>query len=273
MIANACFICFEYKKTVRFVLNRYSALLFRRNLHSIFRPAERDLYLCGMEKKMLVLTMYIALAAAPVYAQFNTVARTSSLYKVEVLSAPSDRDAAEKTEQPVAGFRMSDEIVPDDVPISDDAYKKEWTDRFLSVCYPLRHIRINSPFGYRTDPFTGKRKFHNGLDLHARGDEVFAMMDGVVVKIGQDNTSGKYITLKHGGYTVSYCHLSRTTAAKGAHVKAGTVVGITGSTGRSTGEHLHITCKLNGKSIDPIVLLDFIKATREQCVAALIKVI
>ena len=273
MIVNACFICFEYKKAVCFVLNRYPPLLFRRNLHSIFRPAKRALYFCGMEKKMLVLTMYIALAAAPVYAQFNTVARTSCLYKVEVVSAASDRDAAEETEQPVDGLRMSDEIATEEELISDDAYKKEWTDRFLSVCYPLRHIRINSPFGYRTDPFTGKRKFHNGLDLHARGDEVFAMMDGVVVKVGQDNASGKYVTLKHGGYTVSYCHLSRTTVAKGAHVKAGTVVGITGSTGRSTGEHLHITCKLNGKNIDPIVLLDFIKATREQCVAALIKVI
>lgn len=105
MIAKACFICFEYKNAVRFVLNRYSVLLFRWNLHSIFRPAERALYFCGMEKKMLILTMYIALAAAPVYAQFNTVARTSSLYKVEVLSAPSDRDAPEKTKQPVAGFR------------------------------------------------------------------------------------------------------------------------------------------------------------------------
>lgn len=273
MIVNSYFICFEYKNAVIFVLNRYSSLLFRRNLHSIFRPAKRALYFCGMEKKMLVLTMYIALAAAPVYAQFNTVAKSPNLYKVNVISAASDRDAAEKTEQPVDGFRMSDEIASEGEPISDDAYKKEWTERFLSVCYPLRHIRINSPFGYRTDPFTGKRKFHNGLDLHARGDEVFAMLDGVVVKVGQDNASGKYVTLKHGGYTVSYCHLSRTTAAKGAHVKAGTVVGITGSTGRSTGEHLHITCKLNGKNIDPLLLLDFIKATREQCVAALIKVI
>ncbi len=138
--------------------------------------------------------------------------------------------------------------------------------------YIHRQVRINSTFGYRTDPFTGKRRYHNGVDLHARSDEVFAMLDGVVVKVGQDRALGKYVTLQHGNYMVSYCHLSRTIATK-AFVKAGTVVGITGSTGRSTGEHLHITCKLDGKNIDPLLLLDFIKATREECVAALVKVI
>ena len=75
------------------------------------------------------------------------------------------------------------------------------------------------------------------------------MMEGVVVKVGQDKTSGKYVTLRHGRYTVSYCHLSKILIVKGAIVHPRDVVGITGSTGRSTGEHLHITCKLNGRSI------------------------
>lgn len=78
-----------------------------------------------------------------------------------------------------------------------------------------------------------------------------AMMEGVVVKVGQDKTSGKYVTLRHGRYTVSYCHLSKILIVKGAIVHPRDVVGITGSTGRSTGEHLHITCKLNGRSISP----------------------
>lgn len=225
-----------------------------------------------MEKKMIVFLAGLAVMTTPAHAQFNTVASMPNLYKVEVVKASPDDlvcDVAELTADLVS---ISD-IQPDETAHYDNSYKKVWTDRFLSVCYPLRHIKINSPFGYRKDPFTGKRKYHNGLDLHARCDEVFAMMDGVVVKVGQDSASGKYVTLQHGAYTVSYCHLSRTIATKGAVVKAGTVVGITGSTGRSTGEHLHITCKLNGKNIDPLLLLDFIKATREECVAALVKVI
>ena len=109
----------------------------------------------------------------------------------------------------------------------------------------------------------------NGIDLHARGDEVMAMMAGVVVKVGQDKSSGKYVTLRHGDYTVSYCHLSRVLTRKGAAIRPRDVVGITGSTGRSTGEHLHISCKLEGKSIDPSVILDYIRSIREECVAAL----
>jgi hypothetical protein len=152
-----------------------------------------------------------------------------------------------------------------------DVRKKIWIDRYLSVSYPLRRIRITSPYGYRKDPFTGKRKFHGGIDLHARSEKVLVMLDGVVVKVGQDKTSGKYVTLQHGNYLISYCHLSRVLAVKGAVVHPRDVVGITGSTGRSTGEHLHITCKLNGESINPMLLLDFIKATQQECVSALLQ--
>lgn len=150
-----------------------------------------------------------------------------------------------------------------------DESKKLWIDRYLSVSYPLQRIRITSPYGYRKDPFTGKRKFHGGIDLHARGEQVLAMMEGVVVKVGQDKTSGKYVTLRHGNYTVSYCHLSRVLTAKGTVVRPRDAVGITGSTGRSTGEHLHITCKLNGKSVDPSVVFDYIRTTQQECISAL----
>lgn len=93
--------------------------------------------------------------------------------------------------------------------------------------------------------------------------------EAVDVKVGQDKTSGKYVTLRHGNYTVSYCHLSKVLVGKGATVRPRDVVGVSGSTGRSTGEHLHITCKLNGKSIDPLLVLDYIKSIQEECVAAL----
>jgi murein DD-endopeptidase MepM/ murein hydrolase activator NlpD len=105
--------------------------------------------------------------------------------------------------------------------------------------------------------------------LRARGDKVMAMMEGVVVKVGQDKTSGKYVTLRHGRYTVSYCHLSKILIVKGAIVHPRDVVGITGSTGRSTGEHLHITCKLNGRSISPSLIFDYIQSIRQECISAL----
>ena len=100
-------------------------------------------------------------------------------------------------------------------------------------------------------------------------DATLAMMKGVVVRVGQDRSSGKYVTLRHGSYTVSYCHLSKILVVKGMSVRPRDAVGVTGSTGRSTGEHLHITCRLDGRSVDPSLLFDYIDSTRRECVQAL----
>ena len=127
----------------------------------------------------------------------------------------------------------NEKSVPDKVSLSStNKKKKEQVARYLSVCYPLSSIKINSLYGYRKDPFTGKRKFHNGIDLHARSDKVFAMMQGRVLKVGQDKVSGKYVTLQHGSFTVNYCHLSQISVSQGQAVLPGDVVGITGNTGR-----------------------------------------
>lgn len=225
-------------------------------------------YFCRMKKKLLVLMSGITLSVIPVQAQFNTVVTVPARYRVEIISP----DTVEVGK--VVGDTVSDRsrMVGDSIPLfPDEARKKEWVERYLSVSYPLRRMKITSPYGYRKDPFTGKKRFHNGIDLHARGEQVLAMMEGVVVKVGQDNASGKYVTLQHGNYTVSYCHLSRVLTRKGALVRPRDAVGITGSTGRSTGEHLHITCRLDGKSVDPALLLGYVEATQKECVEALAK--
>lgn len=203
----------------------------------------------------------VSLCTVPAKAQFNTVAAIPDRYKVEVSRAGTGKtETAPEYAVPVQDTSAAPPV---------DADRKMWLERYLSVSYPLRRIRITSPYGYRKDPFTRKKRFHGGLDLHARGDEVLAMMEGVVVKVGQDKVSGKYVTLRHGRYTVSYCHLSKILTIKGAVVRPRDVVGVTGSTGRSTGEHLHITCKFDGKSVDPAVILGYIESTRKECVAAL----
>lgn len=197
---------------------------------------------------MMVLLSLIS--STTIMAQFNTVGH---LYNHQ----------ANKTKKPQ---EINSSLV-DSLILNDSI--KELKARYMSVSYPLSNIKINSSYGYRKDPFSGKRKFHNGLDLHARSSRVFAMLAGEVVKVGQDRVSGKYVTLKHGNFTVSYCHLSRTFAYQGQTVKAGDTVGITGSTGCSTGEHLHITCKLHGNSIDPMIVLKYIEVTQQNCVTAL----
>lgn len=219
-----------------------------------------------MRKILLTVVSGFSLCATPLHAQFNTIAPIPVRYKVEALRM--DMKSQEPTPGSMAPAQdASGEVVAEATP--SDAHKKQWIDRYLSVSYPLPVIKVTSPYGYRRDPFTGKKRFHGGIDLHARGNKALAMMEGVVVKVGQDKTSGKYVTMRHGNYIISYCHLSRVQVAPGTRVHPRDVIGITGSTGRSTGEHLHITCKLDGKNVNPSVLLDYIRATRQECVDAL----
>ena len=180
-------------------------------------------------------------------AQFHTIASRPLQYKVETLK---DRLKSETVN------------VKDSLAMVGKKEKRidreKWLERYMSVSLPLKRIKVTSPFGMRKDPFTGKRKMHNGIDLYARNDEVYAMFSGVVRKVGYDKRSGNYVTLQHGDYTVSYCHLSRVTVKERTPVLAGDVVGITGNTGRSTGEHLHLTCKRSGISINPSVMFEYI---------------
>ena len=222
----------------------------------------------SMSNTRIVIALLLLLSGNHVKAQFNTVSCPGTRYKVTVENPTRTTNKAEATPESITS--ENEKSVPDKVSLSStDTKKKEQVARYLSVCYPLSHIKINSPYGYRKDPFTGKRKFHNGIDLHARSSKVFAMMQGRVIAVGQDKVSGKYVTLRHGNFTVSYCHLSQISVSQGQDVLSGDVVGITGNTGRSTGEHLHITCKFNGNSIDPMLFLKLIEDTRQSCVAAL----
>lgn len=202
---------------------------------------------------MMVLLSLIS--GTTIMAQFNTVGRLDNhqVYKT-------------KNPQEINSSLVDSLILNDSLK---NEFIKELKARYMSVSYPLSKIKINSPYGYRKDPFSGKLKFHNGLDLHARNAKVYAMLAGKVIKIGQDRRAGKYVTLMHGNFTVSYCHLSRILAYEGQMVKAGDTIRITGNTGRSTGEHLHITCKHNGDYIDPMLIFKHIETVQKDCIATL----
>lgn len=145
-----------------------------------------------------------------------------------------------------------DEYVVNDVDIKQIAT--------VHVGLPLKYISVTSEYGEREDPITGKKSIHSGIDLSAGLDTTVAMMPGVVESVGQNSVAGKFVTIKHGALSVTYCHLSETLVKKNYKVIAGSKVGITGSTGRATGEHLHLACKLNGKPFDPYILLQLLRS-------------
>ena len=150
-----------------------------------------------------------------------------------------------------------------------DSEKDYWIDKYLSVSYPLRQVEINSKFGERIDPITGTLRMHSGIDLKARYEEVYSLFDGVVKATGHGGGNGKYITLQYGNYVVTYCHLSYIAVRKGDLVLAGDIIGYTGSTGRSTGPHLHISCKKNGIPVNPEFLLSMVRETQNMAYESL----
>ena len=199
-----------------------------------------------LQIKRLLAICAITMTHSISYAQFNTVSMEKSFYKVEVATASDNVDDDN---------RRGIVSTPETVITEHEARELTPVSIFR---LPLDTLIVTSPYGYRIDPFTRKRKMHSGMDFRASSDKVYAMMPGKVLKVGYDKVSGNYITLQHGSITVSYCHLSQVLKNKNEFVTVGEAVGVTGNTGRSTGEHLHLTCKIKDKKVNPMIILDYI---------------
>lgn len=124
---------------------------------------------------------------------------------------------------------------------------------------PLRRIKINDYYGYRIHPVYKVEKFHAGIDLESESDTVYAMFDAVVKKAQYSPTLGNHIELIHSNELSSiYAHLSRTFVLAADYVRAGEPIGITGSTGVATGDHLHLTIKQKDRSVNPEPVLKYL---------------
>ena len=113
---------------------------------------------------------------------------------------------------------------------------------------------ISSGFGYRESPFTGHREFHPGLDIAAHaGTPIVSAADGIVSYVGQKRLLGKVVVVDHGhGIVTRYGHAKKLLIKRGDFVKRGQTIAWVGSTGRSTGPHLHYEVRLNGIPVNPI---------------------
>ncbi len=123
---------------------------------------------------------------------------------------------------------------------------------------------ISSTFAYRKHPITGKWSHHTGNDIPAPGGtEIHAAKDGVVTDVGKNSVYGNYIQISHGnGYSTFYAHMKSTAIVKeGATVKRGQVIGYVGTTGYSTGNHLHFELRVNGTRADALKLYPNLKFT------------
>lgn len=129
------------------------------------------------------------------------------------------------------------------------------TDTLLT---PVENGRYTSLFGYRIHPITGQWSFHTGIDIAAsEGTSIRAALKGKVTKIGEDSRSGKYVFLTHSdGFVTFYCHCSEILVSEGMNINKGETVARVGSTGQSTGPHLHFEVRRDGIRLNPLWVLD-----------------
>ncbi len=122
---------------------------------------------------------------------------------------------------------------------------------------PLKLMFITSSFGVRKHPIDSVFKMHNGIDLKANYDRVYAIMNGEVKETGFDKERGKYMKVSHSDRIETiYLHLSEIYYKKGEKVNAGFIIAKSGNTGKSTSPHLHFAIKENGKYINPMSFLN-----------------
>lgn len=129
------------------------------------------------------------------------------------------------------------------------------TDKLLS---PIENGRYTSYFGYRTNPITGEWSFHTGLDIAAdKGTPIRAALKGRVTRIGEDSRAGKYVFITHSdGFVTFYCHCSEILVEENMNINRGETVARVGSTGWSTGPHLHFEIRRDGIRLNPLWALE-----------------
>ena len=206
--------------------------------------------------KLITLMAFLFWLNMPSHAQFNTIG-TISNKRINTINPSKSNNAL--TDSIIVADSISESKttnIEGEGQTIDSSMSNQ--DLMSLVALPLKNIHISSGFGMRMHPIYHKRILHNGIDLSARYENVYSMFPGTVVKVGQDNRSGKFVTVRTGNYTISYCHLSQPFVKENDFVIAGSNIALSGNTGASTGPHLHLTTKKDGKAFDPTILLEYI---------------
>ena len=220
-----------------------------------------------MNKRAVFLVfLTLKLSVLPVLAQFYTISadtahlsHSSGLSEEQMMEEMASEPAEEELFSPTSGLKVSiEKDVPVFVTVKDSIMAGLLHDR-LNVCLPLDFLKVNSKYGYRQDPVLKCTKFHDGIDLKCSYDYVYSMLPATVKEVSHGNKGyGNYVILDYGIMECLYGHLSAIVVEEGEIIPAGSVVAISGNTGKSTGPHLHIRLRKNGKSVDPKPFISFL---------------
>jgi murein DD-endopeptidase MepM/ murein hydrolase activator NlpD len=261
----------QYQDDVEFSYRRMASLEITPQG---FRPLAEELTIFSYQVKETDDIFALAARCNVHYAAISTLNRLphpSSLTAGSVILLPSvpgifvPEEPQNDVEQLLFSSRDLQNGIPikirkDNVPLSyiflpgaDFSQTERVFYLYDTFRFPLKMYRLTSSFGSRISPITGNPSFHRGLDLAAStGTEVFAARSGTIAETGEDAVYGNYIIINHGeGWHSLYGHLSEILVPLQSTVQSDTLIGRVGSTGLSTGPHLHFELRQNGEAKDP----------------------
>lgn len=158
----------------------------------------------------------------------------------------------------VFGADINKDTINDNLELTHSSQVEKSKDNIIYINnFPVKTGWLSSSYGMRNDPFNGKRRMHKGIDIAARqGTNINPVGKGTVIFAGRKHGYGKLIEIRHGNSVVSrYAHLKKILAKKGQKVNMTDIIAQVGSTGRSTGPHLHLEIAFNGKTVNPRIYL------------------
>ncbi|MCM0059569.1 MAG: M23 family metallopeptidase [Algoriphagus sp.] len=203
----------------------------------------------------IILLLFVAHQAFP---QFNSIEFRKELASVNVIKFAESKQEAKR-------FEIQ--------PLFQGELPMEKGEELVLASLPLEDFSLISEFGYRSDPFSGEMKFHRGIDLKTKRSKVLSMLHGTVVSVGNDRLLGIFVKVQHGNYESIYAHLSQSLVAVGERVLPGTILGISGNTGRAAGDHLHLSIKKGKEYVNPVLFIQLISrlSTKEEAITYLSK--
>ncbi|UYH54662.1 M23 family metallopeptidase [Qipengyuania sp. SS22] len=191
---------------------------------------------------VLALMAGFGVAAAPAHAQETNAAAAVGAIDMSKVTAPAQAGDDAQFQQLFAKWDELDRTTPAAARVS------------VPSRMPLDDTRLTSDYGMRTHPVLGGRRSHKGVDLSApTGTPIYATADGYISKAEWFSSYGKYVSIEHGAnLQTRFAHMSDIAVTAGSRVKKGDIIGYVGSTGRSTGPHLHYEVRIDGKAVNPV---------------------
>ena len=191
---------------------------------------------------VLALMAGFGIAAAPAHAQETNAAAAVGAIDMSKVTAPAQAGDDAQFQQLFAKWDELDRTTAAAARVS------------VPSRMPLDDTRLTSDYGMRTHPVLGGRRSHKGVDLSApTGTPIYATADGYISKAEWFSSYGKYVSIEHGAnLQTRFAHMSDIAVTAGTRVKKGDIIGYVGSTGRSTGPHLHYEVRIDGKAVNPV---------------------